>query len=101
MNVRTNEGTIEDRSPEPWHISRGVSVAQIITISTLAVMGIVAWVNLTRDVEAGQEEQKKISQTTKENKEDIQDIKINVAVIKERQKVVQELLRDILKEVKK
>lgn len=76
-------------------------MAQIITISTLAVMGIVAWVNLTRDVEAGQEEQKKISQTTKENKEDIQDIKINVAVIKERQKVVQELLRDILKEVKK
>ncbi len=86
---------------DDWHLNKNVTLINLVTLLSIMAIGLTAWVNLTRDVEAGQEEQSKISQTTVENKEDIQSIKINVAVIKERQKVVQELLKDILKEVKK
>tara|TARA_Y100000310_G_scaffold122525_1_gene121203 strand:+ start:5682 stop:5954 length:273 start_codon:yes stop_codon:yes gene_type:complete len=74
---------------------------QYLPIAIVVVSLIAGYVSLQKDVEAGQKEQEKIVKTVKENSKDIQTVKTDVAVIKERQKTQTKTLEMILREVRK
>lgn len=101
---RLHQGTLTDREREPWHLTRGISLFQMATLAGTIALGLMAWVNLVRDVEAGQKEQKSIVTSVKDIQVKQNQVIIDIAVIRERQKQQNEEnkeMKDDIKEILK